>query len=635
MKKNNLTKAMLALLLFAALTGYGQLKTTISINTNLGAITKNFTLTNFKTVNAPPMAVTITNQARFPSAVKTNFTTQTISGCKVTPVQYQVSSDKLGTFFISSGQEINIYPGAVYRSGEVASEHFAPYHLEYKRNPMDLTTDILAFQNPVTSKKAGAVQSNKMTINGNQFDFGTIDSTWHVLLGNSITGTTPGNVKKYLQVVESSQQLKTDFQSTSQVDVSTKIGVDVPDIPVSVGVDNKVSVNTSSSTISTVSSSKNTILLKYEQVFYTARATPKAGFSTLYDASVTAPLEDDLVYVKTVDYGMIYYIAITSTASKSDLLQAVKTTVSTNTNVNADFPIEGVPVGAEVGVGTTNTNMSSSTAQSILTTSTINVYQWGGLLLDDLNGNLTNIIGQLNTRNKFSKDNLGKPISYTLGFVKDLGGTAWINFDSKYASVSCSNATKYDVVITLTKLQCVKAEDWINDPDDEIYGEVRESYWAVRDRSTNLIKKSNGDNKYFWKKGVTQFETFTTGQKRDKNETVVLSGFDYDELMGLEIWLKAIFKDVEGDEAKESDDVTYQTCADCTADNGNRVYYMKNFKKEIDERFLSGKYDVTQGEVLDIGDDKYTQLSCYEKPNDTGCARMDAWLQFKVVQHQN
>lgn len=579
-------------------------------------------------------AVTITPNQVFQSYPKTEFTQQVINGCTITPILYQVSEHNIGIFFAEEGIKNDIYPGAIYKVNDIISENFSPYHLEYPRNEMDLTTNILAFENSETVRRSNAVQSNKVVIN--VFDYGSITEKWNELLGRSINGNTPGRVKKYLQVVESSSQLKSDFKTTGTVNVSTKIGLaELPDIPVTVNIENKVSVANTEETRSELTNNKNTIVLKYEQIFYSASMTPKAGVPDLFKNIANDQLDEDLVYVQSVDYGMIYYITVTSDKSKSHLYKAIQKNVQTSTGVSGTFPIEGVPVSAEVDVQTTVNDMSTSEAQNILNSTEIKVYQWGGELINDMSGDLNSILTQLYERRRFSSTNLGYPISYTLAYANN-HGNAWINYDSKYASANCGNVNnfKYDVLVTLKQLKCIKAVDWGFGSDDEIYGQVRISYWAVRNNSGNVLQ-SDGTNKYFWNKSNSQYQKFKTGDIHDFNKTFTISGrsnngFSYDELMGLEIWLKAIIKDDEGD-----NDITYDRCIECTADNGNRVYYLKNSKTEIDDRFISGRYDSSEGEILDYGNDKYTRLTCYENRYDVNSACMAAKLQFKVILHND
>ncbi len=507
---------------------------------------------------AQPLAVTITTTPSFPESKKMPGEQKPVSGCMVTPLQYQMSTDVINTFFISSGKETNIYPGAIYKAVDVTSETFRPYHLEYTRSPMDLNTSI--FTNNSTAR-------NNMVINGNEFDYGTINNKWTTMLRNNIQGNTPGKLKHWRMVVESANQLKTDVVSTSQVDVSAKIGVEVPSIPVSVGVDNKTSVSNSSVSSSTVSNSKSTIVLKHEQIFYSASITPKAGYADFFTSKPNSELEDDLVYIKSVDYGMIYYITITSSASKSDLFKAVTTAVSTQTGVSATFPVQGVPVNAEVGVGTSNTNMSSQQATNILNSSEIKVYQWGGETMP-LSGDINSILTQLEQRTKFSATNLGAPISYTLGFVKD-GANAWMNFDSRYASVNCPNNTagyKYDVKVRLDHLKVNKITwGW-----DNIYGDVVLTYGMAGNKEYHEDKII---------KHISKIEVHE-GDKISNvsNEVALFTGLTYEEVTNLKVYVKARLYD-----DRESD---VFTCTMCDSKLANDYYRRARIFNSNSENYI-------------------------------------------------
>lgn len=552
------------------------------------------------------LAVTISDRAKFTAAPKQEFQTITTNGCKITPIKYQISDDKIGTFFISSSKEDKIYPGAVYHFDDIKYESFIPYHLEYARSPMHLTTNILAFNNKQTIKKQNAVTENLEVINPNEFDAGTIRRKWNVLLGNSINGSTPGEIKKYLQIIESSEQLKTDFQTIGQVDVSTKIGVEIPQVPVGVSVDNSVSVRTSTQNSASYSNSKNTIVLKFEQVFYTANISPISGYPNIYTDRANESLEDDLVYISSIDYGMVYYLTITSSASKSDLYQAIQSSTSTSTGVSASFPIQGVPVNAEVDVNTSHSTMSTSTANKILNESIIKVFQWGGQSINDIasSTNLNDILNQLNNRTKFSSTNLGAPINYCLRFVKN-NGEVWINYDSKYASVNCSKVKKYDVDIVLNEISRngsgVTPFDMVN---SNFYGKVHLTKWELKNTRDREPYKQNNEDIILWqtnKENAIKLPPPASIKKIHSQNIATIKSLSYEELSDLIFYLKADFTNKDTDKRLTN-------CQRCDEPDNSRRYSMRGQMDEVDAKNEIG--DWSNPLILKIGDDRTTDIIC-------------------------
>lgn len=480
--------------------------------------------------NNPTEVVDLSNFAKFPEEKKQVFSPKLINGnCNALPVNYKSSQQEIGLFFPPTSYSQSIYPGAVYRFSTLKNLAPTPYTRFTRRSAMNLNTDIF---------DPNIIESNSSeTIS--QFDYGTISNKWKNMLAKYIDGVTPANVITEISLIESSKQLNSLLNTASSVDVGAKLQVPIPNIPVSVSASNSVSVqNTTSQNISSTLE-KNSVIIKIKQVFYSSSVSYIATDDiSVFPGVNPTELEDDLVYIKSVDYGQEFYIVVTSDYSKESILNAVMDKVSTKSELGAS--VTGIPVSGSVSVGTSNE--TSSTTESILSSgsTTVKTFQYGGEAIN-LGQNLGEVLDNLKNKLdlKFSRTNIGAPLSYTLCFVKD-HTPAWINTDLSYATTNCGinlANRRYDVKVVLEKLTAKKVVD--NDNTEDLYGNLK-----LHSFKTNGISKIT--NHLFWeRKGETYDTDSTKGVTSAYNGTdtkinsskVLLSNCTNDELLASSVFV--------------------------------------------------------------------------------------------------
>lgn len=421
-------------------------------------------------VSAPAQVVDVSNVAKYPQANKRDFFPVNINpNCNVLPVNFTLSQQELGLLFPARNFKDAIFPGAVYRFSTIKEQSPTPYTRFTSRNPMDLTTDIF---------DARVTNNDPITIS--RFDIGTLSTQWKNLLTRYINGATPGDVSTEVILVESNAQMNATLSTGSTVDVGVKISAPIPNVPVTVDASNNVSVSNTSTVSSSSENKKNTVILKFKQVFYSARMSYKAGAQMdIFHGVDKSALEDDLVYVYSVDYGQMFYVVITSEFNKESLFNAVMSKVSTNTELGASPT--GLPVKGSVSVGTTNQSSSETNTVFSSGKTTIKAFQYGGepinlgTTIDEV---LANLKTKINTR--FNGTNLGAPIAYTLNFVKD-HTPAWINTNISYATANCGidlASRRYDVTLHLEKMQAPKVVD--TDNNEDLFGSLHLNKFEVK-----------------------------------------------------------------------------------------------------------------------------------------------------------
>ena len=363
-------------------------------------INKSISLSNNSTE-----VVDLSNFAKFPEEKKQVFSPKLINGnCNALPVNYKSSQQEIGLFFPPTGYSQSIYPGAIYRFSTLKNLAPTPYTRFTKRSAMNLNTDIF---------DPNIIENNSSeTIS--QFDYGTISNKWKNMLAKYINGITPANVVTEISLIESSKQLNSLLNTASSVDVGAKLQVPLPNIPVSVSASNTVSVQNTTTQNNSSTLEKNSVIIKIKQVFYSSSISYiDSDDISVFPGVNPAELEEDLVYIKSVDYGQEFYIVVTSDYSKESILNAVMDKVSTKSELGAS--VTGIPVSGSVSVGTSNETNSST--ESILSSgsTTVKTFQYGGALID-LGQRLEDVLNSLKSKLdlKFSKTNIGAPLSYTL-----------------------------------------------------------------------------------------------------------------------------------------------------------------------------------------------------------------------------
>ncbi|RZJ80706.1 MAG: hypothetical protein EOO47_06720 [Flavobacterium sp.] len=429
--------------------------------------------------------VDVSNFAKYLAEEKKVFPERLINAdCNFLPINYRNSQQEVGLFFPSPNFSNSIYPGAVYQFNTIKTQSPIPYTKFMNRNPMDLTMNIFD----------ASIRDNPPVVISN-FGYGTVSGETKNILSRYINGVTPADVVTDVILVESNEQMNSILGTAGSVDVGFKLNVPIPKIPVTVDLANKVSVSNTSTTTTTTENKKNTVILRFRQVFYVASMTAQQGaqFDVFKDIDKTQ-LEQDLVYVSSVSYGQMFYVVLTSEFTKEALYNAVMNKVSTETSLGVTGV--GLPVGGAVTVGTSN--LSTSEVTNILTSNKteIKTFQYGGQAIN-MGTTIDQVLANLNAKIvvKFNAQNIGAPIGYTLNFAAD-HSPAWINTNVNYATTNCgivSADRKYDVKLVLQNLSAVKVDD--TDSDEDLFGSLSASVEAPGKNSNfpNMWKK-NGES---------------------------------------------------------------------------------------------------------------------------------------------
>lgn len=567
------------------------------VKTKLSAF-KPLSSSSLQVVSGPVEAITVTSTPQFTvssaSDPKRTFNSTLVNGnCNALPVSYKVSLDRVGVIFPPTNYVAKIYPGAVYAFNEIKNMSFSPYTGHTARNPMDLSTTIFTSSNAAVSSEI------------RNFDFSTLNQTWVSLLRQNITGATPGNISSELILAESKSQVKVDLNTMSQVDVGVKLGFPLPDIPVTVSVGENVSVTNTSNISSSAENQKNTVILKFNQVFYSSIITPKQSNLNIFSDVANSTLPSDLMYISSVDYGQVYYIVFTSTYSKETLMRAISQKVGTRTDLGVS--VEGFPVTADLSVGTNN--LTESQVNSILSSAStsVKVLQFGGQPVGVNMGTtveqVLNNMGLIKTQ--FSATNLGAPIAYTLNFCKD-HALAYVNYNLNYATANCGYTFrgKYDVELELDHIAVSNCRDM--DGTEDLYGEVKFTYLKALDKTV-------GTDKVFWSMSENNANNnpFRNGTRPVDEKKLLITGLTLNELKNLVLYIGGDVKDDEG--ILPSREFKCSNCQEFSGNFGKRKIFFADEAPtlaSIDKLVPNGTY-----QSLSFGSDKLLTLSFYESGN--------------------
>ena len=566
-------------------------------------INKSISLSNNSTE-----VVDLSNFAKFPEEKKQVFSPKLINGnCNALPVNYKSSQQEIGLFFPPTGYSQSIYPGAVYRFSTLKNLAPTPYTRFTKRSAMNLNTDIF---------DPNIIESNSSeTIS--QFDYGTISNKWKNMLAKYINGITPANVVTEISLIESSKQLNSLLNTASSVDVGAKLQVPLPNIPVSVSASNTVSVQNTTTQNNSSTLEKNSVIIKIKQVFYSSSISYiDSDDISVFPGVNPAELEEDLVYIKSVDYGQEFYIVVTSDYSKESILNAVMDKVSTKSELGAS--VTGIPVSGSVSVGTSNETNSST--ESILSSgsTTVKTFQYGGAPID-LGQRLEDVLNSLKSKLdlKFSKTNIGAPLSYTLCFVKD-HTPVWINTDLSYATTNCgiSLANRlYEVKLILEKLNAKKVVD--NDNTEDLYGNLK-----LNSFKTNGVTKIT--NYTFWERKGETYDTnsakgvtfaYNGTDTKINSSKILLSNCTNGDLLASSIFVEGLLYD------KDLMNPKY-VCKECNG--GPREINLSAYANQINALLPN------ETKKLKIGDDSFFELNFFEN-GDKNSSHIKTYWSIEVT----
>ncbi|MFT4016844.1 MAG: hypothetical protein QM668_07755 [Agriterribacter sp.] len=530
--------------------------------------------------------VTVTKTPLYEEGSKESFARVEIKPCELIPANTKVSFSDLTLFFPPSNMEAQIFPGAAFKFSSVKDGSYSFYNHGSPRNPMDLTTDIFT----TTAGKLGN------TIRIKQFDYGTLHNHWTNLLRDNIKGNTGAETQLSLVTYETERQIKTDMTDIGKVSVGAKLSIPIPvQIPVNVNADLEVSVKNESIKNTSNMSKRNSVIIRFEQTFYTAHLTPKASpTGDMFSFYQNSKAPSDVVYVSSVDYGMVYYLVITSNASKEVLINAVNNELKVEAGLGVEIP--ALPAGGELDVEVSNETKKSYERALSSSESSMSIHQWGGSPFTVKS--VQAAIDSINVRNKFSAENLGKPIRYTLNFADDYSN-GYINVNNSYATADCGKAMSngvYDVEITCTKIKNVKAKNSI-----KLSGEVfLKEYVLTRNGKEQKIKS----NYNYWK--TAPFSKSLVSLSEDEylrvNKSFKIRNLTFEELTTLKFYLGAkLFGEIRN---LGIPIVAFAQCRKCDNESYTRERSIKSNQTEIDI------LPVNNSTYLKVGDDNILNLDC-------------------------
>lgn len=545
----------------------------------------------------PTETIELSNQALYNEPEKTSYPQLMVNAnCNVLPINYKTSQQEIGLFFPPTSLVDKLFPGAVYQFEGLKTQSPKIYTRFYDRNVMNLTTNI--FDPSVTNNAPLPIST---------FDKGTIDGIWKDVLSKYIGGATPADVITEVIMVESNEQMKTDLNTIGNITVGTTLKVPIPNIPVTVDASNKVSVTNTNTVSSSSENKKNSIIFRFKQVFYSASVTPIAAPNQdIFKNVDKSLLENDLVYVSSIDYGQMFYVVVTSEFSKEAMFKAVMDKLTTQSSLGVQAA--GLPVGGSVSVGTSN--QTSNETNSILSSSncTIQTYQYGGEPAD-LGTNIDEVMAALKNKikRKFSATNLGAPLSYTLNFVAD-HSPAWINTNTSYATALCGinlEDRRYDVKVKLVKATAKKVDEGpLGDASEDLFGNMFAKF-----KSGSIVKDEQG----IWEKDGANYEnnSATSNTGVSQVTTAVPATFNIEKTMATNITNQQLLAaEISlGGKVKDKDVVNAEyACVECNS--APLKINMNNFANQINN-LGQGQSVVVASPTLNYfegGDDKKSNV---------------------------
>jgi hypothetical protein len=523
------------------------------------------------------------------------------SGCNLLGVNIQKSYSEFGLFFPNTTVRSKIFPGALYKFEEIKNQSLTPYNQPVKRNTLNLNTEIFT---------SNGQSSNSVQLDN--FDYSTVNNSWNSLLAAKINGTQGTDAVMKLIVVESKEQLQHELETMNNTKVGVELDIPIPSLPVNIQPSLNVDVTNEASLKSTIENTKSYAVLRIEQTFYSSflsqKENPGGGLLNILKDNTNIP--DDLMMINSIDYGRVFYIVFKSSLSKGDLSKAIYSKIVTDAAVGVH--LTEAPVGGKVT--TTVTTEEKKTFNRVWDNSEINmsVLQYGGRNIPtDGNTNIFEIIKSVESQNKFSKDNVGSPIRYTMVFAKDYA-SAFVNVDTKYATHNCGKSYegKFDVEVTFKELKCSKT----NGGSPDVYGSIHMKNISCKKCST---KPANVFN--FWKrKGEDRAIEFDAGDSKKYDTKWSLKNLSFNELESLSFTLKANLheSDLGDDDKFESNNYDFKTDLKTKDENekGEKMTVIEN----IASKPLGGIYELNK------------EIKCQEDGNKNG-STMVAKFYIKIT----
>ena len=460
----------------------------------------------------PASIVEFSNSRKFEADIKTNFPARSFSqDCSIVPYNYTTSYDEMGLFFPSRNFRDAIFPGAVFQFAGIQNQEPVRYTRFSNRNPMDLTTTVF---DPAVVPDNGPVSISN-------FDAGTLTQQYRNTLAKYPAGAAVAGAETDIFILESNTQLNADFHTAGDVNFAAKLNVPIPEFLVNIGIQKRVSVVDQAVYAETARNQNNTVIIRMRQVYYSAAVSSRAGTPDIFSGVDKSQLENDLVYVQSVDYGQVFYVAITSNFNKKDLYNAIVNKVSPLKSLGLQATNGNILPGIFPNINTMPTTGETNRIFNNRNTK-ISAFLYDGTPVN-LGENIDEVLVSL--RRKVSHEvNAATevfPVSYTLNFVADQS-PVWLNNELSYATANCGNRLEnvsYNVSVELVSVKAPKVVEFFGDDAEDLYGELR----MTRIGRTDLL----GNKSYvFWSKKLSDRKPFL--QALEKKETPIGKSYSID-----------------------------------------------------------------------------------------------------------
>ncbi len=443
---------------------------------------------NFTYQSQPAEITGISNTRKFDGDSKVAFNyTLTNSDCMLIPIKMKTSTEDFGLFFPGRTFKEGIFPGAVYPFQSLINQSPAAYTRFTARNQMDLTVKI--FDNRAVSGTGPVTIST--------FDAGTLNRQWPVAITKYPGGAAALPATTEIFTFESNRQMNVMLNTGGQIDCAARMNLRVP------GID----VNITPSLVSAVAKNipldkmKNTVLLCFRQVYYSATVAVKSGKQDLFPDVNNSQLETDLVYVQGVDYGQAFYVAVSSEYSKQMLYAALRTKAGTYPELGllpSSFPDNDGSLltyqYATLSEGLSNRLLGSRSTS-------IACFQYDGQIINmgtTIDEVLTDLAAKV--KGRFNSNTEAVPVSYSLSHAAD-HSPVWFNSEVCYATADCGplsfSALKYSVKMKLVKAEVIKAVELGTDKCEELFGQMLVGKMLYTDNN-DAIDVSRRGNDFLW-----------------------------------------------------------------------------------------------------------------------------------------
>lgn len=358
-----------------------------------------------------------------------------------------------------------VYPGAVLDGGSIATGQYRP--ITARRAPMTLSISL----------NEGQI-GGSTDIEVPQPTLSRVRNKVNELRRRKIDGVSPAKITQEMVEIGSEEKL------------SLALGAHYKTIAGSLAAN----LDYSSST------TKNKVLLKFNQLYYTINMDPPERPQDLFAES--RQIADDEVYVRSVKYGRTLLFTFESEESIEDLTAAVAFTYGSGGG-NAKIETEKV-------LSKTRTNVLVLGGSS---TSAIRL----------INDGLSGIERFMEDGANYSANTPAEPLSYTLAYVND-SSIANVLLTTVYTERNCVKTTgEFDV--KNISIKCTGVDDR-GSASEDIYGTIAVKGFAV-DNSGN---EREIFSKRVWKKSEGNFIALSEGQRARVGDRVRIKFPNFQEV---------------------------------------------------------------------------------------------------------